>query len=251
MISDPQGQQPEPSVNVVIDAPEAHIRPWVGYAIMGATVAIYGLQRLSEMTMGGDFPAMLGMKVNDYIMAGQWWRLLTPALLHGSIFHIFFNMYALKAIGFDLEGKFGNVRFALLYLSGAFAGNVVSFLFSPNPSLGASTAIFGLLGAELVFYYRNQRLFGANAKRAIQQVLTLAAINFLFGLSPGIDNWGHLGGFLGGLAYAWFSGPRLSFEMEYPVVRVVEPGLGFVRIWLGFVVVFAVFTAFVAIKITQ
>jgi rhomboid protease GluP len=89
------------------------------------------------------------------------WRLFTPLLLHGSIAHIGFNMYALFIIGPGLERYYGHLRFLVLYLLAGFAGNVFSFLFTPALSVGASTAIFGLVAAQGVFLYRHRQLFGA------------------------------------------------------------------------------------------
>jgi rhomboid protease GluP len=164
------------------------------------------------------------MKVNELIIQGQYWRLLTPMFLHDSrsILHIGFNMYALIIIGSELERRFGHGRFLLLYFLGSFGGNVLSFLLSPATSVGASTSIFGLLGAEIVFFYQNRKLFGASARRALQSAITLAAINLLIGLSPQIDNWGHLGGLVGGLIFTWFGGPELTLEGQYPSLKVVD-----------------------------
>ena len=183
---------------------------------------LFRSQMASQLLLKTDVPALLGMKINESIIAGQLWRLITPMFLHGSILHIGFNMYALVVIGSGLERRFGHGRFLLLYLMGSLAGNVFSFLFSPNPSLGASTAIFGLLGAEMVFFYQNRELFGKGARRALQNVVGVAAINFLIGLSPGIDNWGHLGGLMGGLIFTWFAGPRLELEGSYPDLYVID-----------------------------
>jgi rhomboid protease GluP len=198
------------------------VSPVVTYVILAVTVVIYLLQVGTNALFGYDLPAELGMKVNEYIMVGQIWRLITPMFLHGSILHIGFNMYALVIIGSGLERRFGHWRFLLLYTLGSFAGNVMSFLISPNPSLGASTAIFGLLGAEMVFFYQNRKLFGSGARRALQNVITVAAINLFIGLSPGIDNWGHLGGLFGGLIFTWFGGPKLGLQGSYPVFDVVD-----------------------------
>jgi rhomboid protease GluP len=196
--------------------------PVATYVIMGLTALIYILQFGSETLLGTDLPALLGMKINELIVQGQLWRLLTPMLLHGSILHIGFNMYALLSIGQALERRFGTLTFVTLYIVAGFSGNVLSFLFSVNPSLGASTAIFGLLGAEIVFLYQNRELFGKQASRDLQNVLSVAAVNFIIGLSPGIDNWGHLGGLLGGLVFTWFAGPKLTLEGMYPRFEMVN-----------------------------
>jgi rhomboid protease GluP len=180
---------------------------------MGLTILIYLLQILTGFVMGGvDLPAALGMKVNALIQQGQLWRLFTPMLLHGSLLHIGFNMYALYALGPGLESFYGHRRFLLLYVLSGFAGNVFSFLFSPANSLGSSTAIFGLLGAQAVFLYQNKKLFGAGAQRALGNVILVAVLNLWIGLSPGIDNWGHLGGLVGGTLFSWFAGPQLTVE---------------------------------------
>lgn len=210
---------PAPSQPVIR---ENLVGPVVTYTLVVVTVVVYLLQIGTNALLGFDLPAALGMKVNEYIIQGQIWRLVTPMFLHGSILHIGFNMYALVVIGSGLERRFGHGRFLLLYFLGSFAGNVMSFLISPSPSLGASTSIFGLLGAEMVFFFQNREMFGAGARRALQNVITVAAINFIIGLSPGIDNWGHFGGLFGGLIFTWFGGPKLALEGMYPNLEVID-----------------------------
>ena len=183
--------------------------PKATYAILGFTVLIYLLQMASMAILNGDdLPLMLGARVTELIRAGQWWRFITPVFLHGSVTHIFFNMYALLSIGSFLERHFGHGRFVLLYFLGAFAGNIFSFLLTDGYSVGASTAVFGLVAAEVIFFYQNRKLFGGQAKQAIGNAVFIIAINLLIGLTPGIDNWGHVGGLLGGAMFAWFAGPR-------------------------------------------
>jgi rhomboid protease GluP len=197
--------------------------PYVTYTIIGVTVFFYLLQLASQFLLKGDFPAALLLKSNDAIRSGQLWRLLTPALLHGSIMHIGFNMYALLSFGTSLERYFGRWRFLLLYVLGAFAGNVASFLFSSANSLGASTAIFGLLGAEGIFLFQNRKLFAGRFRGAISNIIFVAAINlFIIGSLPGIDNWGHIGGLLGGLMFTWFAGPLWEVEGLPPMLHVVD-----------------------------
>lgn len=187
------------------------------YVLIGVTVAVYLLQILSTSLSqdGVDWPFLLGGKINPYILRGELWRLLTPALLHGSLLHILFNMYALFSLGSSLERYYGHGRFLLLYGIGAFCGNALSFLLSPNPSLGASTAVFGLVAAEGVFIYKNRKLFGARARAMLTNLALIVAVNLMIGLQPGIDNWGHLGGLIGGAAFAWMAGPLLQVQQTY------------------------------------
>ena len=198
--------------------------PRVTYTILAITIGVYLLQLLSQAVLGYDLPIALGAKINEPIRAGELWRLLTPILLHGSIFHIGFNMYALYSFGVGLERRFGHGRFLLLYLLGGFAGNVMSFLITSAPSVGSSTAVFGLVAAEGVFLYQNRKLFGAETKNAIGNVVSVVVINLMIGFSSGgiIDNWGHIGGLLGGLVFTWFSGPLWEVEGIYPLLRLVD-----------------------------
>jgi rhomboid protease GluP len=211
---------PAPPAQVVVKQPAA--RPIVTYSLIGLTAVVFLLQMGSQQLLQNDYPAMLGEKVNELVVAGQLWRLFTPMLLHGSILHIAFNMYALYAIGPQLERFYGHGRYLLLYLLGGFAGNVASFIFSPYPSLGSSTAIFGLLGAEGVFLYQNKALFGRNAQRALINIILIAVANLAIGLSPGIDNWGHVGGLVAGTSFAWFAGPLLHLEGVTPIISLVD-----------------------------
>jgi rhomboid protease GluP len=188
--------------------------PYVTYTIVGITVLVYLLQLGSVALLGYanamarmDVLVALGARVNEMIRQGQLWRFITPVLLHASVPHILFNMYALVVFGSGLERHFGHTRFLLLYMLGGFTGNVLSFLLSDGYSVGASTAVFGLVGAEGVFLFQNRGLLGNQFGRAIGNVLFIVAVNLMLGLTPGIDNWGHVGGLLGGLVFTWFAGP--------------------------------------------
>ena len=99
-------ETPQPPRQVEIAIPS--VPPRVTYAIIGVTVFVYLLQMASKFFLNGaDLPAYYGMKSNDYILAGQFWRFLTPLLLHGSIMHIGFNMYALLVIGAGIGAGIG------------------------------------------------------------------------------------------------------------------------------------------------
>jgi rhomboid protease GluP len=198
--------------------------PYVTYVIIGITVLFYVLQLISEFTFGQDILVLYGARINEAILAGEIWRFITPALLHGSLPHIAFNMYALLSFGTGLERHFGHGRFLLLYLLGAFAGNVASFLFTGGSySVGASTAIFGLLAAEGVFLIQNRKIFAGQFRSAIGNIIFIAAINlFIIGSLPGIDNWGHIGGLVGGLMFSTFAGPSYEVEGIYPTYQLVD-----------------------------
>ena len=200
-------------------------RSYVTYTIMGVTIGFYLLQQIvGNSPYGMDWLTFYGAKINALIRAGQIWRLLTPALLHASIPHILFNMYALLVIGVGLERYFGHGRYFLLYVLTAFTGNVLSFLLSSGYSIGASTAIFGLIGAEGIFLYQNRKLLGRQFGSAIGNVIFIIAINLVIDFVPGsgIDYWGHIGGLLGGLIFTWFAGPRWEIKGIYPALSLTD-----------------------------
>jgi rhomboid protease GluP len=219
----PTSDSPQPAAPQAVRVPMPRSAPYVTYSIIGITVVFYVLQLLSTYTFGRDLLILYGGRINEAILAGELWRFLTPALLHGSLPHIAFNMYALLSFGTGLERHFGHGRFFLLYILSAFAGNVASFLFSPGFSVGASTAIFGLLGAEAVFLIQNRKVFPGQFRSAIGNIIFVAAINlFIIGSLPGIDNWGHIGGLLGGLMFTSFAGPKWAVEGIYPAYQLVD-----------------------------
>jgi rhomboid protease GluP len=218
-------------------------QPWVTYTMIGLCIAVYLLQVLSQSYYGVDKLATNGAKINQYILAGQFWRLITPLFLHASIIHIAFNMYALFILGPGLERFYGHNRFLALYMLGGFTGNVLSFVFLPGAeSIGASTAIFALIAAQGIFILQNRFLFGKNARSLLINTVGIVIINFIFGLAPqtNVDNFGHLGGLLGGLAFAWFAGPlfkvnglmpNLYLEDQRPSSQVLISGLVVVLIF--------------------
>jgi rhomboid protease GluP len=219
----PQAPQSRP---VQVAVPNA--KPYMMYTILGVTIFIYLLQLAGQYLLKLDIVTALGIKYGPLIRAGQIWRLVTPVFLHDStlpygLLHIGFNMYALFLYGRGLEARFGHWRFTLLYFLSAYAGNVLSFLLTPGASLGASTAVFGLLAAEGIFIYQNRPLLGNRAGRALMNILYIAGLNLLIGFTTtGIDNFGHLGGMLGGVLFTWFGGPRWKLEGLYSAPKLVD-----------------------------
>jgi len=169
-------------------------RPVVTYILIAITVAVFALQLLVGMdestTQWGMWPARVAL-------TDSWWLLLTSAFLHGSFLHIAFNMYVLFALGPALERVLGHGRYLALHLLSALGGAVASFWFSEANavSVGASGAIFGLMGALVVA--------GRRLRFDVRQVLILIAINLVIGfIAPGVDWRAHLGGLVTGAAVA-------------------------------------------------
>jgi membrane associated rhomboid family serine protease len=169
-------------------------KPYVTYTLIGINLAVFAAQLL----VGIDVVAKeLGMWPIGVAIGGEWWRLATAAFLHGSLLHIAFNMYVLFVLGPTLERILGHGRFIILYALAAFGGAVASYVLSDvrTVSVGASGAIFGLMGALVI---AGQRL-----KYDIRQVLILLAINVVIGfIAPNVDWRAHLGGLVTGAIVA-------------------------------------------------
>jgi rhomboid protease GluP len=183
------------------------------FALIGFTTFVFILQAASSALVGGDLLLALGAKVNQAILQGQTWRLVTPIFLHIGILHIGVNMYSLYIVGPPVERLFGLRRMLIVYLLSGVSGVAFSLAFSSAASAGASGAIFGLLGALGGFLFLHRGLFGRAGSVQLRQIALVAILNLAIGLSPGIDNWGHLGGLVAGLALAYAIGPRFEAAM--------------------------------------
>ena len=168
------------------------------FGLIGVTALVFAAQLLGQALAGADVVLYYGAKINERLAAGEAWRLVTPIFLHAGLLHIGVNMYSLWALGPAVERFFGHGRFLAVYLLSGMSGVLLSLVMSPNPSVGASGAIFGLLGALAAFLYLHRATFGQFGAMQLRQLLFVALINLGLGLSPGIDNWGHVGGLLAG-----------------------------------------------------
>lgn len=139
----------------------------------------------------------LGGKVDSLIAQGEYYRLITCMFLHGGIIHLAFNMYALYAIGPVIEKFFGHSRYFAIYMVSGLCSSLLSFFMSPGISIGASGAIFGILGACLVFAVKMKNRIG---REFLTNIVMVIAINLFIGFSTSfVDNFGHLGGLAGGI----------------------------------------------------
>ncbi len=138
----------------------------------------------------------LGAVSGVAIQNGQVWRLLTGTFLHAGLIHLLVNIYSLCIIGMQLENFIGKKKFLTIYLVSAISGSLMSSLFTQTISVGASGAIFGLLGSMLYFGY-HYRLYLGNVLRA--QIIPLIFLNLFLGfMLGGVDNAAHIGGLIGG-----------------------------------------------------
>jgi membrane associated rhomboid family serine protease len=169
--------------------------PFVTQALIAINVGAY----LLELFLGGNVNGTgnwlyeHGVLFGPLVADGDWWRLVTAAFLHYGPLHLGLNMLVLWIIGPPLEEYFGHWRYALVYLVSGLAGSAGALIWTPNAlTVGASGAIWGIMGAALILEARKIYVFGG---QAMGLVVFNLAITFLI---PGISIGGHIGGLIGG-----------------------------------------------------
>jgi membrane associated rhomboid family serine protease len=205
-VIEPRSPLPSPRPRAL---PVPGVRPVFTYVILAVTCLVF----LGQSAFGDSFTEY-GLKINELIRRGEYWRFLTPVFFHNGVLHLFFNMYALYNIGRLIERPLGYGLFLMVYFFSGVAGVAASYLFTPAPSLGASGAVFGLIGALAVFLYRHSRMFGALGRSMLYNVVFIIILNLSLSYLPGIDLWGHVGGLATGLAITWALGPVWRIEID-------------------------------------
>jgi rhomboid protease GluP len=173
-----------------------------------------------------------GALIPALVAQGEAWRLVSSVFLHSGIAHLGFNMLSLYFLGSFTEEAFGRTRFFVLYLFSGVAGGLAYLYFGGfnQPAVGASGAIFGLLGGVLGYAMRRGTFSWQNP--LIRQLLILLALNLYLGFSiPNISNTAHLGGLAGGFAFGWLMAPTVYSRKKLRALSPVAIVLG-AEIWL-------------------
>jgi membrane associated rhomboid family serine protease len=183
-----------------------------------------------------------GAKENSLIAnQHQYWRLISAIFIHIGFIHLFLNNYALWIIGQEIEQIYGSARFVVLYLVTGLIGSLGSYAFSPEPSAGASGAIFGLFGVMATFAFKYRKEIPETLSREIRRrVLPVIAINLVFGFSMRgiVDNYAHIGGLLGGVALALAVPYMRPDEKRAPIAWRALQTICLVVIFVSFVAAF-------------
>lgn len=191
--------------------------PFVTFILIGANVAVFLLQLVmgAGLSPGSGWVFENGVLYGPLVGEGEWWRLITSAFLHANLLHLGMNMLVLWIIGPPLESYFGHARYGLLYVVAALAGAAGALVWSPNAvTVGASGAIWGIMGAALLLEARRIYVFGG---QAMGLVIFNLAITFLI---PGISIGGHVGGLIGGALCA-----LAVSSVRTPALAVLAMGL--------------------------
>ena len=171
------------------------LEPKKPYVTIGILIFLWLIFIIYELG-GGSFLVNNFVLFGDWVREGEIYRLLTGTFLHADLIHILCNSYALYIVGSMVEGYFGKEKYAIIYLVSAITGSLLSIAMSDIPSVGASGAIFGLLGALLYFGYHYRVYFGSVI---LSKIIPVIIINLSIGfMVSGIDNFAHIGGLIGG-----------------------------------------------------
>lgn len=216
----------------------------VTFGLIAACVVVYlglagagasGAGSLCQPTGGGS---IVGSLIPACVAEGQPWRLVTSIFLHSGLTHLLLNMLSLYFLGSFAEASFGRGRFFALYGLSGIAGGLAYLYWSvftgalAQPVVGASGAIFGLLGG--VFGYTIRRGTFSARDPVIGQLLFLTGINLFLGFSiPNVSNAAHLGGLAGGLVYGFLLAPTAFSEKRFAAIIPAAITLGIEALLLG------------------
>ncbi len=184
-------------------------KPVITVTLIAINVFIF----LATMLMGITEEIMEKYCLNGYdvVMNHQVYRMITAGFLHLEIMHLLFNMYALYVLGSQIESMMGKVKFTTIYFYSMIGASLLSIILNRNPSVGASGAIFGLMGAILYFGYYYRVYLGQIVKT---QIVPIILINLIVGFLPGsnIDNYAHIGGLIGGFFITMATGIKYKSD---------------------------------------
>jgi len=216
----------------------------VTFGLISACVLVYVLVALQGAGVGVPLNAglvqqprevlSLGALIPALVAEGEAWRLVTSAFLHSGFVHLALNMLSLYFLGSFAEVTFGRSRFLALYLISGIAGGLAYLYFGSfsAPAVGASGAIFGLLGGVFGFAIRRGTFSMRNP--IISQLLLLTAVNLFLGATiPGVSNTAHIGGLLGGLVFGYLMAPTVYSQKKLVAATPILLAFGLEAVLLG------------------
>lgn len=216
----------------------------VTFGLIATCVLVYMLVALQGAAIGVPLSVGLvqqpeavlsqGALVPALVAQGEAWRLITSAFLHSGFVHLALNMLSLYFLGSFAEVTFGRSRFLALYLISGIAGGLAYLYFGSfnAPAVGASGAIFGLLGG--VFGFAIRRGTFSTRDPIISQLLLLTGLNLFLGFTiPGVSNTAHIGGLLGGLVFGYLMAPTVYSRKRFVATAPIVAAFGLEAILLG------------------
>jgi len=206
----------EPAARIDFEQEMPYLPRLTIYLIL-ANAVVFVWEAASGALANAEALIEAGALQHQRVMQGEVWRLASAIFLHASPGHLLGNCIVLFVVGMACEHAFGWKRSALIYLAAGLCGSLLSVSLHPGPSVGASGAIFGVTGCVIVFFYKYQRQVMLRDKRIGFVLLIWALYEIGSGLaSPFIDNYAHVGGFLGGVLVGLVLRPTLLCKPQTP-----------------------------------
>ena len=195
------------------------------YIILAINVIIWFTMELAGGSTNSDVLIQYGALYRPYVLAGEVWRMVSSAFLHIGIFHLLINSYTLLQLGTFIEDFFGQTKLIATYALTAISASLLSIVLTTGISAGASGALFGLVGLLLGNGWAKKK-YSVDLPIDERQLLPFVVLNLWFGFAvPGINNWAHIGGLIGGIILGFLFDPSLSFDPS-PIKRVLPNILG-------------------------
>jgi membrane associated rhomboid family serine protease/tetratricopeptide (TPR) repeat protein len=223
---------PQPDAAVSQPSRSPRLVPVATIVIISLCVLAFVLQTLAGGSKNTDVLIDFGASYKPYFEQGQYWRAVMPLFLHIGLWHLAVNMYALLMIGPVLERMYGYGRYAVIYLGAGIAGCLLSMYRGHALAAGASGAIFGVAGAIVVAGWVHREAMPHELERIFRRgrftlvLLIFIAIQLAAGhMVSNIDNWGHLGGLLGGAVLALLIPPSPWADVYLESVYRRQTGL--------------------------
>ncbi|PUZ75065.1 hypothetical protein GQ55_1G118400 [Panicum hallii var. hallii] len=160
-----------------------------------------------------SLPLLYGAKINNLILSGEWWRLLTPMCLHSGFLHVALGCWVLLIFGPRVCRAYGQMPFFLIYILGGICGNLTSFAHTPEITVCGTGPVFSLIGAWLVYQSQNKQVIDKDVSESMfWQAVIAASLSFLLSVFGGIDNWAHLGATISGLFFGYLTCPSIELD---------------------------------------
>jgi rhomboid protease GluP len=184
--------------------------PVVTIALIVVNAAIFFITVSRGLLRSESAILSAGALSRDLVLHGQVWRLLSAMFLHGSLEHLIGNGVGLFIVGMAAEHAYGSLEMTGIYFISGLAGSIFSVLLNPGPAVGASGAIFGILGATIVFFFKYRERLHIRDKRVGNVLLMWAGYSIVTAyFIPFVDNAAHVGGIIGGAFSGYWLSPRL------------------------------------------
>ncbi|KAL6287578.1 hypothetical protein ACE6H2_011968 [Prunus campanulata] len=177
-----------------------------------------------------SLPLLYGAKINDLILVGEWWRLVTPMFLHSGLFHIVVGCWGLVTFGPKVCRGYGSFTFFLIYILGGISGNLISFLHTPEPTVGGTGPIFAMMGAWLTYQVQNKDIISKEVSESMfRKAVITTLLSFTLSSFGPIDDWSHFGAAFTGVAYGFLTCPTLQLDDASSSTSGQEEGITLVR----------------------